>query len=343
MRSSTPRWHQALGLAPAKRRICEGSPDCWTVIENHQLSHLIQKRPRYNSNLRWTNLSQKCREWHPHAVVPVSPQAKNASNDSKRTHVMLLKFPMNTWFFPKASVHLSHHKLIHAVIFGISSNYVTWNCSTVYSACRQEQVSMERARCQGRHKISGAWSIEASSLPHKNELLMEFTDPSGRLEEVRITAAGRPGFGELSGWMVGFIHWAVDLRGSKCVRLNSVELLFPFSMNLWGRCNMWPNEDEVLEIALVLSELATIPGARTPNLVIFFRHSEMLAEMALFVFYGHRLLSKGNTSDFRTQIRQKGPGVASDGGKWNWEWWYQLRSWNSERCDLQSCRNSTNN
>lgn len=121
-----------------------------------------------------------------------------------------------------------------------------------------------------RHKISGAWSIEASSLLHKNELLMEFTDPSGRLEEVRITAAGRPGFGELSGWMVGFIHWAVDLRGSKCVRLNSVELLFPFSMNLWGRCNMWPNEDEVLEIALVLSELATIPGARTPNLVIFF-------------------------------------------------------------------------
>lgn len=50
------------------------------------------------------------------------------------------------------------------------------------------------------------------------------TDASGRLEEVGITAAGRPGFGDLS-----FIYWAVDERGSKCVRLFIV-LTRTFSM-----------------------------------------------------------------------------------------------------------------
>jgi len=81
-----------------------------------------------------------------------------------------------------------------------------------------------------------------------------------------------------------------------------------------------------LEIALVLSELATIPGARTPDLVIFFaiqkcwqRWRSLFFMVTVFVLQSFPIVfstfEKKNTSDFRTQIRQKGPGVASDGGK----------------------------
>jgi len=64
---------------------------------------------------------------------------------------------------------------------------------------------MERARCQEDIRSVVLGPLKHHLYPTRTSCSWIFSDP-GRLEEVRITAAGRPGFGELSGWMVGFIH-----------------------------------------------------------------------------------------------------------------------------------------